>query len=159
MAFALALNVSPIALLLPPREAGNPYISLTGSVDVAMANAWDWAAGVRALPDAPGERASEAKQEAYELLSHSQEQRYVKRKPAGRAADVLHDEVYRLVGISEVSTEGLDAQFSESLAAVRTWLDRLSAEVDQAAKHHAELSRDARAWKEQQQRKREAGDE
>lgn len=156
VAFALALNVSPLALLLPPHEAGNPYVPLTDGIDATLSEAWDWATGVRALPDSPGERASQEKQEAYELLSHSQEQRYVKRKPAGRAVDVLHDEVYRLVGISEVSGERLDEEFSEHLDTVRTWLDRLSAEVDRVAKDHAELSRSNRLWKEEQQRAPEA---
>ncbi|MFD3503721.1 helix-turn-helix domain-containing protein [Streptomyces sp. NPDC058678] len=158
VAFALALNVSPLALLLPPRGNGNPYIPLTDGVTATLAEAWDWATGVHALPERPGEKASQEKQEAYELLSHSQEQRYVKRKPAGRAVDVLHDEVYRLIGISEVSTERLDEEFSDRLDAVRTWLDRLSAEVDRAAKEHSELSREARRWKEEQQQARPAAD-
>ncbi|MFF5004102.1 helix-turn-helix domain-containing protein [Streptomyces phaeochromogenes] len=156
VAFALALNVSPLALLLPPLEAGDPYVSLTGGVEATLTNAWKWAAGERALPDSPGERASEEKEEAYELLSHSQEQRYVKRKPAGRAVDVLRDEVYRLVAISEVSTERLDEEFQERYDTVDTWLHRLVAETDRLAREHAELSAEAREWKHQEQRKREA---
>ncbi|WP_217169617.1 helix-turn-helix domain-containing protein [Streptomyces sp. AC512_CC834] len=159
VSFALALNVSPLALLLPPHGASDPYIPLTDTVETTLANAWSWAMGRRALPAAPGEKASPDKQEAYELLSHSQEQRYVKRKPAGRAVDVLHDEVYRLVGISEVSSDRLDEGFEEHLNEVRTWLDRLSAEVDQTAKEHAKLSRETRQWKVEQQRSSDAGDE
>lgn len=157
VALAAALNVSPLSLLLPADEGRDPYISLTDRVAVTLSRAWRWARGESALPSTPGEDAPDEQQDAYARLSHSASQRYVMRKPAGRAADALHREVYRLVEISEVSTEGLDEEFARRLEAVRLWLARLTAEVDQAATEHARLSQDARDWKNEQERKRASG--
>lgn len=154
VALAIALNVSPPTLLLPADRGADPYIDLTPAAPTTVSRAWKWARGDSALPDEPGEEAPQEKQDAYEWLSHSAGQRYVKRKPAGRAVDVLHQEVYRLVELSGVSTEGIDEEFGKRLEAVRVWLDRLTAEVDRAAAEHDELSANARQWKEQQEQER-----
>ncbi|MFD0138030.1 helix-turn-helix domain-containing protein [Streptomyces sp. NPDC127159] len=157
VALAIALNVTPLALLLPAHGGADPYIDLTSATTTTVSRAWKWARGDNALPDSPGEDAPQEKQDAYEWLSHSAGQRYVKREPAGRAVDVLHQEVYRLVELSGVSTERIDEEFGKRLEAVRVWLDRLTAEVNRAAAEHGELSASARQWMEQQERERAEG--
>ncbi|MFG2759475.1 helix-turn-helix domain-containing protein [Streptomyces wuyuanensis] len=147
VALAVALNVSPLALLLPADEGPDPYISLTDRVAVTLSRAWKWARGERALSIAPGEEPSADQQDAFARISQSARQRYVKDQPAGRAVDALHGEVYRLVEISGVSTEAVDEEFSRRLASVRVWLDRVSVEVQQAAAEHDELAKEARTVK------------
>lgn len=159
VALAVALNVSPLALLLPPDRGFDPYIALTGENPITtLSRAWRWASGVSALPDELGEDAPADKQDDYARLSQSKGQRYVKRQPAGRAVDVLHDEVYRLVEISEISSESTDKEFARRLGGVRAWLDRLAAEVDRAAEQQSELSRQGRQLLEGNQRPAGAGE-
>jgi len=50
VAFALALNVSPLTLLLPPTADGEP-VDLTESYVVSSATAWSWAEGRQTAMD------------------------------------------------------------------------------------------------------------
>jgi transcriptional regulator with XRE-family HTH domain len=50
VAFALALNVSPLTLLLPPTADGEP-VDLTESYTLAASTAWSWAEGRQTAMD------------------------------------------------------------------------------------------------------------
>lgn len=50
VALALALEVTPTRLLLPPEADGEP-VQLTGAVSAPASMAWRWAAGDAAAPD------------------------------------------------------------------------------------------------------------
>ncbi|MEU2584521.1 helix-turn-helix transcriptional regulator [Streptomyces avermitilis] len=54
VALALALNVSPVALLLPPTEDSQSPVELTDKVTLPADAAWKWADGE--APHAPSER-------------------------------------------------------------------------------------------------------
>lgn len=49
VAFALALDVSPLVLLLPRKGTGQEATPLTEQVEVSAANAWEWADGAKPL--------------------------------------------------------------------------------------------------------------
>ncbi|GAB2922902.1 helix-turn-helix domain-containing protein [Streptomyces heilongjiangensis] len=142
VAFALALNVSPLALLLPPVPIGDwATVRLTADVEALIADAWAWAAGEQALPDEPGDRPDSAKQEAYEQLTLSKRRRYLKSRPASREAEALHAEVDRVVEVSEFTLSGDQERFRNRMAAARRSLSRLAAELDRVEAEHEELER------------------
>lgn len=53
VALAIALNVSPISLLIPPASAGDEAVAVTGRADddLKVERVWSWLAGVRPLPN------------------------------------------------------------------------------------------------------------
>lgn len=142
VAFALALNVSPVALLLPPEPIGDwDTVRLTAEVEALITDAWLWASGERALPGEPGDRPDPGEQEAYEQLTLSKRQRYLKSRPASREAEALHAAVDRVVEISEYTISGDPGRFGDRLAAARRSLGRLAAELDRVEMEHVELER------------------
>ncbi|MGW0795881.1 helix-turn-helix domain-containing protein [Streptomyces sp. NPDC002692] len=95
---ALALNVSPLTLLLPPT-AGNEPVSLTDAVAVTGHEAWSWGEGLRAVPvndsaDGP------ARQEAYEALALPPDRRRFENLPAVQSARRLYETIAELTKIS-----------------------------------------------------------
>lgn len=152
VSFALALNVSPLALLLPPEPVGERATTqLTSEVEALITDAWRWASGLSALPGEPGDRPGIEMQDAYERLSLSGRQRYLKSRPASRAAEVLHSDVDRVVEVSQYTQSGHPEEFGNRMAAARSSLARLAAELDRLEAERAEFLRDA---EEQMARKR-----
>ncbi|MFA3877590.1 helix-turn-helix domain-containing protein [Streptomyces sp. MMCC 100] len=54
VALAVALGVHPAALLLPPDITGEALAEVTTLGTVSARQAWEWAHGMRPLPDAAG---------------------------------------------------------------------------------------------------------
>ncbi|MDX3229400.1 helix-turn-helix transcriptional regulator [Streptomyces sp. ME19-01-6] len=111
-ALALVLNVSPLALLLPP-EWSDEQIQLTSTMSLRARTAWlwaegrtpanDWATGaVQVTADddeveAAQEREFFKQREEYEALTHPPERRRAAQHPANTAADTASAMVGRLV--------------------------------------------------------------
>lgn len=62
-AIAMALDVSPLALLIPPTRSHSDEVRLTGA-DGPAAAIWRWAIGERPLDDTLGDRGGEEAPEA-----------------------------------------------------------------------------------------------
>lgn len=142
LALALALNVSPLALLLPPEGHSEwRTVQLTAEVEALVTDAWLWAVGSRALPAEPGDEPDQERQEAFEQLSLSGRERYLKRRPASRAAEVLHRDVDRAVVISQYTQSEGPGEFRNRVAAARASLQRVAAELDRMELEREELER------------------
>lgn len=111
VALALALNVSPLTLLLPPTS-GDQRISLTENHQVASRTAWQWGEGQRAASDfepdpvhevtlTAGDDSPEQKfwrqQMAYEVLARPEARRRADSHPAIRVVRQLWDRIADLV--------------------------------------------------------------
>ncbi|MFJ7159740.1 helix-turn-helix domain-containing protein [Streptomyces sp. NPDC101118] len=141
VALALALNVSPLVLLLPQPEVGDTYVRLTSKLVTRLSAAWSWVKGERAMsPDMDGQPDQE-QQEQYELLSQSKRDRYVRRRPAGRAAELVLADVGRAVEISQFTMSSHPEEFANRMAAARASQDRLNIELDRMEAEYAELVR------------------
>lgn len=85
---ALALNVSPTTLLLPPTSSDSP-VALTESVSISSRTAWQWAEGQRTAMDwEPGEGVNLAAPGADPAISqdaYEREQEFARRQTAYRA--------------------------------------------------------------------------
>ncbi|MEU3340695.1 helix-turn-helix transcriptional regulator [Streptomyces sp. NPDC006668] len=133
VALALALNVAPIALLLPPRW-GSDTVELTPTVEVSAQVAWLWAQGEAPAAEAPSntddaEDAAYWRQwESYQALSLPPERRGIGTY-MGRALGALRNEIDRLT--FAVRMENDEQKFDEQVERVRTWIQRLEGEVDQ----------------------------
>ncbi|MFI1535597.1 helix-turn-helix domain-containing protein [Streptomyces anandii] len=101
IALALALNVSPLALLLPPVADDEP-VELTAAVTVTSRAAWSWAEGRAAVgaPEAADAVTRHERQEAYEALTLPPERRRLESLPAVRSARRLYETLAELISIS-----------------------------------------------------------
>ncbi len=54
VALALALDASPLVLLLPPYTGSSQPVSLTTTLRIKARDAWRWASGEHPLPDSGG---------------------------------------------------------------------------------------------------------
>ncbi|MFJ8006052.1 helix-turn-helix domain-containing protein [Streptomyces fagopyri] len=114
VALALALNVSPLSLLLPPT-AGDEPVQLTGGTTVPSHSAWNWAEGRQAIPggDAPDDpTALYERQESYDALALPPERRRRERQPTMQSARRLYEAIEEWVKISPDAdpTTGATAQ-------------------------------------------------
>lgn len=138
VAFALALKVSPAALLLP-REWNDEPVDLTPDFSLPTRTAWlwmegrspanDWATGPDGADlDDEKEQAYLTEREEYELLTHPAERRRSAQRPANRAADTVSAMVGRLVN----AVEGGDkAAVERQLRITKNRMTRLQTEIEQ----------------------------
>lgn len=143
IAFALALNVAPVALLLPPKW-NDDRVPLTPDVSLTARTAWlwaegrspanDWATGaVQATADYDEaedahEREFFKQREEYESLTHPPERRRAAQHPANAAADTTSAMVGRLVR----AVEGGDkAAVERQLRITKNRLAQLQNEIEQ----------------------------
>lgn len=138
IAFALALNVSPLTLLMPP-DWGTQPVELTPETTLSSQAAWLWAQGDAPAVDFPLEsrriRATEEqraayarKWEQYQALTHPPERRAMTQY-IDRALSMLKVELDRLVIVASVADEVDEDVFDRQTSLVDTWLGRLQSEV------------------------------
>ncbi|MHA6761806.1 helix-turn-helix domain-containing protein [Streptacidiphilus sp. PAMC 29251] len=87
VALALALNVSPSTLLLPPTSGSDP-VALTERCSVSSRTAWNWAEGQQTAMDEPGGSANFAEpgaDPAIPLDAYDREQHYGRQQLAYQA--------------------------------------------------------------------------
>lgn len=142
MAFALAMNVSPLTLLLPPEGDSSTTVQVTAEVAAKADRVWAWGRGDETLPPL-WENPDPQKQEEFERLALPAALRYTRAQPAGRAAEVLRSDVFRAVELSQIAsdTTGVDDEFKRRLSLARESLARLSHELDRAEVAQADLAR------------------
>lgn len=148
MALALALNTSPITLLLPP-DSGDTSVQLTESREIQAQTAWRWIRGLAPANDwgtgtdaewhddewhDKAERDYRTAKEEYDAVTLPPELRRVRQHPASRDADLVELHVARLVRLSPRVS---DETFEDQLAQTRTALARLSTELDRMAEERA----------------------
>jgi hypothetical protein len=145
IAFALALNVSPNALLLPARWDNDP-VELTPNKSLSSRTAWLWAEG-RAPANDYGVSPAEivvtndsdedeaaveaeywAQREAYESLTHPPERRRSARHSANRAAKSASTAVDSLVS---AVVDGDKEAAGRRLKAAKLQLQQLENEIAQ----------------------------
>lgn len=143
-AFALALNVSPLALLLPP-EWSDEQVQLAPEVSLRARTAWLWAEGRAPANDwATGATQSVAEdnddaqdeherkffkqREEYESLTHPPERRRAAQHPANRVAETLGATVGRLV---QAVNSGEKDAVARQLAITKNRLAQLQNELEQ----------------------------
>jgi transcriptional regulator with XRE-family HTH domain len=143
IAFALALNVSPNALLLPAKW-DYEQVDLTPNVSISSRTAWLWAEGRAPANDygvsptelvvTPEEDEDEqdseywAQREAYEALTHPPERRRSARHGANRAAKTTANAVDTLVN---AVLSGDKEAASRRLKAAKLQLRQLENEIAQ----------------------------
>ncbi|MER6252897.1 hypothetical protein ABT224_16205 [Streptomyces sp. NPDC001584] len=143
VALALALNVSPLTLLLPPDGDSRTTVHLTEEVAAKADRVWAWGRADSALPPL-WEEPDPQQQEDFERLAAPAAVRYARRQPAGRAAEALRDDVFRMLESSQFAlTEatGVDEEFQRRLALARASLARLGHELDRAEAEQGDLAR------------------
>ncbi|MFE9391179.1 helix-turn-helix domain-containing protein [Streptomyces sp. NPDC006784] len=149
VAVALALNVSPVALLMPP-DWGDDLVSLTPTLRVGATTAWRWAegkgpatdwgrgevrVGVMDDEDDAKEREFWRQREEYEALTHPPERRRAAQHPLSQTAEALSGRVSRLVGV-----DGGDPDTAlRELKRARATLAQLTAALDQFEVEQEEL--------------------
>ncbi|WP_406462338.1 helix-turn-helix domain-containing protein [Streptomyces sp. NBC_01622] len=145
VAFALALNVSPNALLLPARwDYGQ--VNLTPNRSVSSRTAWLWAEGrspandygvspteIVGMPDEDDDEDAKdseywTQREAYESLTHPPERRRAARHSANRAAKATTNAVDILVN---AVLDGDKEAASRRLKAAKLQLRQLENEIAQ----------------------------
>ncbi|MEU8031934.1 helix-turn-helix transcriptional regulator [Streptomyces sp. NPDC049099] len=142
VALALALNVSPLALLLPPEWNDEP-VHLAPNVSLRTRTAWlwgegrspanDWAAGIAdVVVEDEAEVEAESRffeqRESYQALTHPPERRRSAQHPANNAADSVSTMVARLVrAMGGEDKEAVQRQ----LRIVKNRLARLQNEIEQ----------------------------
>lgn len=138
VALALALNVSPNALLLPPEWSDNE-IALTTTKDFRARIAWLWAEGrapaskygteddVTVIEDDDDSEAEYWRQrEDYEALTHPLQRRRAARHSANRAVKELDEAVDRLVMIT---VAGDPESAAKQLKTAKLRMDQLGTEL------------------------------
>jgi transcriptional regulator with XRE-family HTH domain len=143
IALSVALNVAPLALLLPGEGAGRDRHDLTANVQATEAEAWQWGMGERALPGAVVEGSDQQQQVEYEWLSVSPAVRGVRQHPAGRATRALIEDVDRLIEASGFVVEG-DGTFRRRLSLARGSVERVAAEVDRVAAEYSDFENETK---------------
>ncbi|MFE7648687.1 hypothetical protein [Streptomyces phaeoluteigriseus] len=132
VAFAVALNVSPLTLLLP-ESWGDDEVWLTDRRRVESRTAWLWGQGLAPAVDAGldvGDQAAYKAAEDFRALALPAERRRAVEHPANREAQELAEMVARLVQTAE--RDGDDpARVKRSLRAARLRLRKLEAELEQ----------------------------
>jgi transcriptional regulator with XRE-family HTH domain len=148
VALALALNVSPLALLFPP-EWSDRQIHLAPELTVRARTAWqwgegrtpasDWATGaltVTAEGDAEwdDEQMFFEKREAYSALTHPPERRRSAQHPANNAAETVSTMVARLIramdGGDKAAVERQLRITKNSLAQLQNAVEQIELELD-----------------------------
>jgi transcriptional regulator with XRE-family HTH domain len=132
-ALAAALDVSPVALLLPLEDDVRKQVDVTGAGVLSAADAWDWMTGHGPL------RRTESAGLEYALYGLPAGRRAVRQHPLGRAAENLLSSVAYLVQSAGAAVEG-DDHFPDYLDHVQHDLGRVVAEVDQAERERREMS-------------------
>lgn len=143
VALALALNVSPLALLLPPLWS-DEQVAITAEVSLRARTAWlwgegrapanDWATGatVAVADDDEAEDKAEREffeqREAYEALTHPPARRRAAQHPANVAAETVSAMVGRLV---RATGSGNSAAVERQLRITKNRLAQLQNEVEQ----------------------------
>ncbi|MGW2143199.1 helix-turn-helix domain-containing protein [Nonomuraea bangladeshensis] len=129
VALALVLNVSPLALLLPPTD-GDDAVSLAPSMTVPAWLAWEWSEGTSpALDSVVGDDDDGLLREtqAYESLSLPPQRLNERKQPASRAAFMLRVQVRQLV--SGMLRDAPVGASRGRLAEARRWHGRLADEL------------------------------
>lgn len=142
VALALALNVSPAALLLPPDWSDDP-VALTTQVSLPSKVAWQWVEGrapasnfgeedVAVLEDEDEAEADYWRQrDEYEALTHPPARRRFARNRAARAAQTVSRAVEHFVS----TASGDDPERArESLETALARIDQLKTELELAAR-------------------------
>ncbi|MFJ1788388.1 helix-turn-helix domain-containing protein [Streptomyces anulatus] len=142
VALALALNVSPLTLLLPEAWDGAPT-RLTPNVRLSSRTAWLWAQGQTPASELPLADEAESPEESqergrayydleenYRALALPPERRQAANHPANREAEGAAAMVERLVEVSERHGDDV-ATVRRSLRAARLRLKKLEAELEQ----------------------------
>ncbi|MFE7803313.1 helix-turn-helix domain-containing protein [Streptomyces sp. NPDC057430] len=128
MMLADVLKVSPLALLLPTKAYGTTVIELTEQTSATLDDAWDWGAGLSALPDAPGGTVAAEQQADFQRLGLPESRRLIAQHPAGQALRDAVKAVNRLILGADVyqfpDTFDADVEYAKSA------LTRVNAEVD-----------------------------
>ncbi|MFD8739391.1 helix-turn-helix domain-containing protein [Streptomyces sp. NPDC059618] len=142
VAFALALNVSPLALLLPP-EWSDRQIHLTPELAVRARTAWQWGEGRAPANDwatgaltitAEGDAEWDDEQkffedrEAYVALTHPPERRRSAQHSANNAAEEVSTMVARLVRAADGSNK---SAVERQLRITKNRLAQLQNEIEQ----------------------------
>lgn len=133
VALALALNVSPLTLLLPADWSSAP-VQLTGEVEVASQVAWTWAQGeapAQEIPPSDDEARHAAywrDWEAFQALANPPARSGIGTY-MGRALGALRTEIDRLTAAVRIELD--EEKFDQQVERVRTWIGRLEGEVDQ----------------------------
>ncbi|MGW3179922.1 hypothetical protein ACWDD9_11725 [Kitasatospora sp. NPDC001119] len=142
VALALALNVGPVALLMPAESDSRTTVHLTDEVAAKADDAWKWASGEATLPEL-WEPRDPQRQEDYERLSVPAVQRHLRQAPAGRTVDALREDVYRLLELANVASDtvGIDDEFARRLELARETVARLTNEFNRIEARHAELEK------------------
>jgi hypothetical protein len=144
MALALALNASPLSLLFSEDADSGRYSKLTNGVVTTGERAWLWGAGERALPLSLGDDPSPERQEEYERVVRPARLRWVRQHPAGRAADLAREDVYRAVTETPFVGSSFEGdRFESALSSAREAVARLSAELDRLERDRAGVLRGA----------------
>lgn len=130
VALALVLNVSPLALLLPPVD-GDESVSLAPAVEVPAWLAWEWAEGTSPATETivgAGEDALLRETAAYESLSLPPQRLNERQQPASRAAFMLRAQVRQLVLglLRDAPKQASRGRLSEA----RRWYGRLTDELE-----------------------------
>lgn len=141
VAIAIALNVTPIALLMPNQWDMEP-VALTESFDLPAKTAWRWAEGVGPATDflvgpegAHSEEEIEAnwkQHEEYMQLSHPAG-RFSISGSVDRVMNGLRAAVDRLFAYADEETADVAAKrvpFDDQVATVNNWFSRAHADVD-----------------------------
>ena len=135
VALAVALNVSPGWLLLPP-ETGNEEIPLVGSVTTPAWAAWQWVDGLDPLPTLSEDEGYNTPEESLAFQAgRPPELRQREQHPAARAVKTLHHRVRRVLHHAERPRTdkgdlGLET-FETALRLARQALQRVSNELDE----------------------------
>lgn len=143
VAFAVALNVSPLTLLLP-GSWGDDEVWLTERRRVQSRTAWLWGQGLEPAEDVDVEtedRDAYRIREDFRALALPEERRRAAEHPANREAQDLAEMVARLVQVAGLSVDGGAASVRRSLRAARLRLRKLEAELEQIEITADELDR------------------
>ncbi|MEU0787001.1 helix-turn-helix transcriptional regulator [Streptomyces sp. NPDC006173] len=133
VALALALNVSPLTLLLPDSW-GDEDVWLTEQRRVQSRTAWLWGQGLAPAVDADPEGDDQAAYKAgedFRALALPAERRRAADHSANREAQELTEMVARLVQATGTSVDGDSGSVRRTLRAARLRLRKLEAELEQ----------------------------
>lgn len=146
IALSIALNVSPLTLLLPP-SAGDDPVKLTESLSISSRNAWAWAEGHRPATDwEPGEGvnlAGPGADPAIAVGAYEREQEYARRH-ADYVALARPESRRRAEGQPAVRLARQLESLVADIVAPEPGVDRaaIAARVRMARRRHAQLGLD-----------------
>lgn len=141
VALALALNVSPAALLMP-EAANSQKIALTGEISLASQTAWLWAVGDAPASDLLLDPVAEHTEEEHSAYWNLRQDFLNASHPSGRFSPAraltrtfatLRAEIDRLMAIFESPEleHATNEDFEQQTSKVANWLNLLNADVDQ----------------------------